>query len=81
MEVLPSAYMRGSSAFSKDERSQDEEGEGGDMAEMVYARGMFEMDGAVGSRRQQFGVSSIDWHPVFGHPVRHGGCCQPEAQP
>jgi hypothetical protein len=29
---------------------------------MVYARGMFEMDGAVASRRQQFGVSNIDWH-------------------
>jgi hypothetical protein len=23
---------------------------------------MFEMDGAVASRREQFGVSSIDWH-------------------
>jgi hypothetical protein len=29
---------------------------------MVYARGMFEMDGAVASRRQQFGVSNIDSH-------------------
>jgi hypothetical protein len=29
---------------------------------MVYARGMFEMEGAVGSRRQQICVSSIDWH-------------------
>jgi hypothetical protein len=29
---------------------------------MVYARGMFEMDGAVASRREQFDVSNIDWH-------------------
>jgi hypothetical protein len=29
--MLPSAYMRGSSTFSKDKESQDEEGEGGDM--------------------------------------------------
>jgi superfamily II DNA/RNA helicase len=66
-------YMRGSSAFSKDEENQEEEGEGDDIADlqaghgshvagMVYARGMFEMDGAVASRRQQFRASSIDWH-------------------
>ena len=66
-------FMRASSAFSKDERDEGNENEEDDIADlqaghgshvagMVYARGIFEMDGAVASRRQQFRQSSIDWH-------------------
>lgn len=69
-------YMRGGTAFGKDEDGKDtNDGEDGDdeiadlqaghgwhVAGMVYARGMFEMDGGVASRRQQFRGSSIDWH-------------------
>jgi hypothetical protein len=69
-------YMRGGTAFCKDEDGRGgndgEEGEdeiedlqaghGSHEAGMVYARGMFEMDGVVASRRQQFRESSIDWH-------------------
>jgi superfamily II DNA helicase RecQ len=69
-------YMRGGTAFSKDEDGKggnDGEDEiedlqaahGSYMAGLVYARGMFEMHGAVASRRQQFRESSIDWHRFF----------------
>jgi superfamily II DNA helicase RecQ len=72
-------YMRGRTAFDKDEDGNDgndgetgedeigdlQAGHGSHVAGMVYARGMFEMDGAVASKRQQFRQSSIDWHRLL----------------
>jgi hypothetical protein len=86
-------YMRGRTAFDKDEDgnvgndgepSEDEiadlqAGHGSHVAGMVYARGMFEMDGAIASKRQQFRQSGIDWHRFFGHPVGRGGETRSEA--
>ncbi|KIV98742.1 uncharacterized protein PV09_09494 [Verruconis gallopava] len=43
-------------------------GYGSHIAGMVYARGLFEMDGAIASRRQQFRTSSIDWHRFLAFP-------------
>jgi hypothetical protein len=65
-------YMRGSSAFSKDEECQDDDGEGDKMADLQGGHG-WHVAGwctreacsnwtAVASRREQFHVSSIDWH-------------------
>jgi hypothetical protein len=72
-------YMRGRTAFDKDEDGSDgndgetgedeigdlQAGHGSHVAGMVYARGMFEMDGAVANKRQQFQKSSIDWHRLW----------------
>jgi superfamily II DNA helicase RecQ len=72
-------YTRGKTAFDKDEGSNDgsdgetgedeigdlQAGHGSHIAGMVYARGMFEMDGAVASKRQQYRQSSIDWHRLL----------------
>jgi hypothetical protein len=47
------------------------------VAGLVYARGIMEQAGVVHSRREQFRVSSTDWHRFLGFESAHG----PESMP
>jgi RecQ family ATP-dependent DNA helicase len=74
-------FLRGSTAFRADEGEENEEwneentwsavadmqaGHTVHIAGMVYARGIMEQAGAVADRRQQFRMSSTDWHRFLG---------------
>jgi hypothetical protein len=43
-----------------------------DVAGTVYARGIMEQSGAVHTRREQFRVSSTDWHRFLAFESAHG---------
>ncbi|KAF9733878.1 hypothetical protein PMIN01_08221 [Paraphaeosphaeria minitans] len=74
-------FLRGSTAFQQEEGDESEAwneentaaliadlqaGHTAHVAGMVYARGIMEQAGAVADRRQQFRVSSTDWHRFLG---------------
>ena len=75
--------MRGSTAFQPEEGDESEAwneentaglvadlqaGHTAHVAGMVYARGIMEQAGVVADRRQQFRMSSTDWHQFLGFP-------------
>jgi RecQ family ATP-dependent DNA helicase len=77
-------FLRGSTAFRADEGDENEEwneenawsaiadmqaGHTVHVAGMVYARGIMEQAGAVADKRQQFRMSSTEWHRFLGFPV------------
>jgi superfamily II DNA helicase RecQ len=74
-------FMRGSTAFGTDDGDENEEwdqenaaaitvdlqaGHTAHVAGLIYGRGIMEMAGAVANKRQQFRISSIDWHRFLG---------------
>ena len=74
-------FLRGSTAFRADEGDENEEwneentwsaiadmqaGHTVHIAGMIYARGIMEQAGAVADKRQQFRMSSTDWHRFLG---------------
>ncbi|KAG9193953.1 hypothetical protein G6011_03988 [Alternaria panax] len=77
-------FLRGSTAFRADEGDENEEwneentwsaiadmqaGHTVHIAGMIYARGIMEQAGAVADKRQQFRMSSTDWHRFLGFQV------------
>jgi superfamily II DNA helicase RecQ len=74
-------FMRGSTAFGTDDGDENKEwdqenaaaitadlqaGHTAHVAGLIYGRGIMEMAGAVANKRQQFRISSIDWHRFLG---------------
>jgi RecQ family ATP-dependent DNA helicase len=74
-------FLRGSTAFRADEGDENEAwneenawsaiadmqaGHTMHIAGMIYARGIMEQAGAVADKRQQFRMSSTDWHRFLG---------------
>jgi hypothetical protein len=46
--------------------ADEQSGHTSHIAGLVYARGIMEMAGVVAEKRQQFRISSIDWHQFLG---------------
>ena len=74
-------FLRGSTAFRAEEGDENQEwneenmasaiadeqaGHTAHIAGMIYARGIMEQAGAVADKRQQFRMSSTDWHRFLG---------------
>jgi hypothetical protein len=74
-------FLRGSTAFRSEEGDKNEEwneentwlaiadmqaGHTVHIAGIIYARGIIEQAGAVADKRQQFRMSSTDWHRFLG---------------
>jgi hypothetical protein len=74
-------FLRGSTAFKTEEGEENGEqdaenieagiadeqaGHTAHIAGMIYARDMIELAGAVADKRQQFRMSSTDWHGFLG---------------
>ena len=74
-------FLRGSTAFRAEEDDENQEwdeenfvsaiadeqaGHTAHIAGMIYARGIMEQAGAVADKRQQFRISSTDWHRFLG---------------
>jgi hypothetical protein len=74
-------FLRGSAVFLAEEGDENKEwneentaaliadeqsGHTSHIAGLVYARGIMEMASAVAEKRQQFQISSTDWHQFLG---------------